>query len=67
MQVLGVVSGYIIGSLAVALHQYQLGLVALGILELLTMLSVVVRVREGPPPMRERMAKRRFWLSSRLL
>ncbi len=50
MQVLGVVSGYIIGSLAVAAHQYQLGLVAIGVLELLTMLSVVIRVREGPPP-----------------
>ena len=48
MQVLGVVSGFIIGSLAVATHDYGLGLVALGILEVITMLSVVIRVREGP-------------------
>ena len=39
MQVLGVVSGFIIGSLAVATHDYGLGLVALGILEVITMLS----------------------------
>ena len=48
MQVLGVVSGFIIGSLAVATHDYGLGLVALGVLEVATMLSVVIRVREGP-------------------
>ena len=48
MQVLGVVSGFIIGSLAVATHDYGLGLVALGVLEVITMLSVVIRVREGP-------------------
>jgi Na+/melibiose symporter-like transporter len=50
MQVLGVVSGYTIGAIAVAAHQYELGLVALGILEVATMLSVVIRVREGPSP-----------------
>ena len=50
MQVLGVVSGYSIGAIAVAAHRYELGLVALGILEVITMLSVVIRVREGPPP-----------------
>ncbi|TFG68778.1 MAG: MFS transporter [Thermomicrobiales bacterium] len=50
MQVLGVVSGYTIAAIAVALHQYELGLVALGVLELATMLSVVLRVREGPAP-----------------
>ncbi len=49
MQVLGVVSGFIIGSLAVATGAFSLGLVALGILEVTTMLSVVVRVRVGPP------------------
>ena len=48
MQVLGVVSEFIIGSLAVATHDYGLGLVALGVLEVITMLSVVIRVREGP-------------------
>lgn len=50
MQVLGVVSGYAIGALAAAYHQYEIGLIALGILEVATMLSVVIRVREGPSP-----------------
>jgi MFS family permease len=50
MQILGNVAGYAIAGLAVALDQYALGLVALGILELVTMLSVVVRVREGLAP-----------------
>src|SRR5215204_398776 len=49
MQVLGNVSGFVIGALATATHNYALGLVALGVLELVTMLSVVFRVREGPP------------------
>src|SRR5215203_777919 len=49
MQVLGNVSGFVIGAVATATHNYALGLVALGILELATMLSVVFRVREGPP------------------
>ena len=48
MQVLGNVAGFAIGSLAVAFHSYEIGLIALGILELVTMVSVVVRVREGP-------------------
>ena len=50
MQVLGVVSGYTIGALAAGAHQYEIGLIALGILEVATMLSVVIRVREGPTP-----------------
>ena len=50
MQILGVVSGYAIGAIAVATHQYAIGLVTLGVLELATMLSVVIRVREGPAP-----------------
>ena len=50
MQVLGVVSGFIIGSLAVATGAFSLGLLGLGLLEATTMLSVVVRVRAGPPP-----------------
>jgi MFS family permease len=50
MQILGNVSGYAIGGIAVALDQYALGLIALGILELVTMLSVVIRVREGQTP-----------------
>ena len=50
MQVLGNVAGFIIGAIATATDRFDLGLVALGVLELCTMLSVVVRVREGPPP-----------------
>jgi MFS family permease len=50
MQVLGVVSGYTIGALAAGAHQYEIGLIALGVLEVATMLSVVIRVREGPSP-----------------
>ena len=49
MQVLGNVAGFVIGALAVAAHRYEIGLIALGVLELATMLSVVIRVREGPP------------------
>ena len=49
MQVLGVVSGFVIGSLAVATDDFGIGLVALGLVEVATMLSVVVRVRVGPP------------------
>jgi MFS family permease len=50
MQILGNVSGYAIAGISVALDQYALGLIALGVLELVTMLSVVIRVREGPAP-----------------
>ncbi len=50
MQILGNVSGYVIAGLAVAADQFALGTIALGVLELVTMLSVVIRVREGPTP-----------------
>ena len=50
MQVLGNVAGFVIGAIATATNQFELGLIALGVLELSTMLSVVIRVREGPPP-----------------
>ena len=50
MQILGNVAGNLIGAAAVALDQFALGLIALGVLELLTMLSVVIRVREGSAP-----------------
>ena len=50
MQILGNVAGFIIAGIAVALDQFALGLISLGILELLTMLSVVIRVREGTAP-----------------
>ncbi|MFL5641687.1 MAG: MFS transporter [Chloroflexota bacterium] len=48
MQVLGVVSGFVIAGLATATHNYALGLISLGALEFVTMLLVVLRVREGP-------------------
>lgn len=50
MQVLGNVAGFVIGGIATATNNFGIGLVALGVLELVTMLSVVFRVREGPPP-----------------
>jgi MFS family permease len=50
MQILGNVSGYLIAAIAVAVDQFALGLIALGILEIVTMLSVVIRVREGAAP-----------------
>ena len=50
MQILGNVAGFVIAGIAVATDQFALGLVALGILELVTMLGVVIRVREGRAP-----------------
>jgi MFS family permease len=50
MQVLGNVAGFVIGGIATATNNFDIGLVALGVVELVTMLSVVFRVREGPPP-----------------
>jgi MFS family permease len=47
MQVLGNVAGFLIGTIAVATNQFGLGLVALGVLEFITMLSVVIRVNDG--------------------
>ena len=50
MQILGNVAGFVIAGLAVASGEFALGLISLGILELVTMLSVVIRVREGRSP-----------------
>ena len=50
MQVLGNVAGFVIGGIATSTNNFALGILALGVLELITMLSVVIRVREGPPP-----------------
>ncbi|MEO7117752.1 MAG: MFS transporter, partial [Candidatus Limnocylindrales bacterium] len=50
MQILGNVSGFVIAGIAVATDRYALGLVALGVLEVVTMLSVIVKVREGSRP-----------------
>jgi MFS family permease len=60
MQVLGNVSGFLIGAAAVATGEFGLGLVALGLLELGTMVSVIVRVDDGRAP-RERAG--RSWLA----
>lgn len=48
MQVLGNVAGFVIGGIATSTNNFALGLIALGVLEVATMLSVVIRVREGP-------------------
>ncbi|MFP5343481.1 MAG: MFS transporter [Candidatus Limnocylindria bacterium] len=50
MQILGNVAGFVIAGIAVAADQFALGLIALGVLEFATMISVVVRVREGRRP-----------------
>lgn len=50
MQILGNVAGYLIAAIAVAVDQFAVGLIALGVLEVATMLSVVIRVREGTAP-----------------
>lgn len=50
MQILGNVAGFVIAGIAVAADQFALGLIALGVLEFVTMISVVVRVREGRRP-----------------
>lgn len=60
MQVLGNVAGFVIASLAVAQGQFALGLISLGLLELVTMVSVVLRVRDDRTP-RDRNG--RSWLS----
>lgn len=49
-QVLGNVAGFGIGAIAVATDNFVLGTMALGALELVTMVSVVWRVREGRAP-----------------
>ena len=50
MQILGNVAGFVIAGFAVATGQFALGLLAVGVLEVITMISVVIRVREGRPP-----------------
>jgi MFS family permease len=47
MQVMGQVAGFTIGSIAAATHNYVAGTMALGVLELATMISVVLRVDDG--------------------
>lgn len=59
-QVLGNAVGFGIGSAAVATNSFFLGTMALGVVELLTMLSVVWRVKEGRTA---RSRGSRSWLS----
>ncbi len=50
MQVLGNVVGFGIAAIAIKSNQFVLGTIALGVLEFVTMLSVVLRVNEGRAP-----------------
>jgi MFS family permease len=50
MQVLGNVIGFGVAAVAIALDQFVLGTLALGVLEFVTMLSVVIRVDDGRAP-----------------
>jgi MFS family permease len=49
-QVLGNAAGFAIGAIAVATNSFWLGTMALGALEFVTMLAVVIRVSEGRTP-----------------
>ena len=49
-QVLGTAAGFAIGAIAVATNNFFLGTMALGVLEFVTMLAVVIRVQEGRSP-----------------
>jgi MFS family permease len=60
MQILGNVSGVLIASLSILLKQPELGLISLGLLELVTMLAVVVGVRDSRPA---KPRQGRSWLS----
>jgi MFS family permease len=59
-QILGNISGVAIGALAIATRQYELGLISLGVVELVTMLAVFAGVREGRTP---KSRQGRSWLS----
>ena len=59
-QILGNVTGFAIGAIAIATRQYELGLIALGVVELTTMLIVFFRVHEGRTP---KSREGRSWLS----
>jgi MFS family permease len=50
MQIVGNVTGFMLVSLAVGLGVMELSLVAVAVVELVTMLSVVLRVGKGMPP-----------------
>lgn len=50
MQIVGNVSGVIIATLAIEQHSLPLALIAVALIELVTMVSVVLRVGRGMPP-----------------
>jgi MFS family permease len=50
MQILGNVTGFVLVSLAAAAGRIELSIVAVAIVELVTMIAVVARVGEGQPP-----------------
>jgi len=50
MQVFGNVTGLVIATFAVQMHALPLALIAVAVVELVTMLSVVLRVGKGMPP-----------------
>ena len=60
MQVVGNVTGFALGSLAAILGNLPLALIAVAIVELVTMVSVVVRVGAGQPP---RAREGRSWVA----
>ena len=49
-QILGNVLGFAVGAIAIATTQFELGLISLGIIELVTMVAVFAGVREGRTP-----------------
>jgi MFS family permease len=51
MQILGNVTGFLLVTVAVALHRMELAIAAVAIVELLTMVAVVVRVSPGVAPL----------------
>jgi MFS family permease len=54
MQILGNVTGFLLVTIAVALHRMELAIAAVAIVELVTMVAVVVRVSPGHPPLERR-------------
>ena len=49
-QILGNVLGFAVGAIAIATNQFELGLVSLGVIEIVTMVAVFAGVREGRTP-----------------
>ncbi len=50
MQILGNVTGFVLVTVAVLIGRIELAILAVGLVELLTMVAVVARVGEGRPP-----------------